>query len=118
MWQWAPSALESPQAVRFTYGALPQILHKTNMWLRGHWRKMMERGKVYRIDLTEMVSAIKFPAGHRIRLDIASSNFPSYDRNLNTGGNNFDETTWVVAENSVYHDPQHESHLVLPVIAD
>lgn len=79
---------------------------------------MMERGKVYRIDLTEMVSAIKFPAGHRIRLDIASSNFPSYDRNLNTGGNNFDETNWVVAENSVHHDPQHESHLVLPVIAD
>jgi hypothetical protein len=79
---------------------------------------MMGRGKVYRIDLTEMVSAIRFPAGHRIRLDIASSNFPAYDRNLNTGGNNFDETTWVVAENSVYHDPQHESYLVLPVIAD
>jgi predicted acyl esterase len=65
-----------------------------------------------------MVSAIEFPAGHRIRLDIASSNFPSFDRNLNTGGNNFDETTWAIAENSVYHDPQHESHLVLPVIID
>jgi uncharacterized protein len=79
---------------------------------------MMERGKIYRIDLTEMVSAIEFPAGHRIRLDVASSNFPSFDRNLNTGGNNFDETTWVVAENSVHHDPQHQSHLVLPVIID
>jgi putative CocE/NonD family hydrolase len=77
---------------------------------------MMERGKVYRIDLTEMVSAISFPAGHRIRLDIASSNFPSFDRNLNTGGNNFDETTSVVAENTVHHGPQHESRLVLPVI--
>jgi uncharacterized protein len=78
----------------------------------------MEPGKVYRIDLNEMVSAIRFPVGHRIRLDVSSSNFPSYDRNLNTGGNNYDETTWVVAENSVHHDPQHQSHLVLPVIGD
>jgi uncharacterized protein len=87
---------------------------------RGGYEKpvMMERGKVYRIDLTEMVSAIRFPAGHRIRLDIASSNFPSFDRNLNTGGNNFDESAWVIAENSVHHGPQHESRLVLPVIGD
>jgi uncharacterized protein len=78
----------------------------------------MERGKVYKIDLNEMVSAIRFPAGHRIRLDVSSSNFPSYDRNLNTGGNNFDEKTWVVAQNAVHHDSQHQSHLVLPVIND
>ena len=78
----------------------------------------MERGKVYKIDLNEMVSAIRFPAGHRIRLDVSSSNFPSYDRNLNTGGNNYDEKTWVVAQNAVHHDPQHQSHLVLPVITD
>jgi uncharacterized protein len=57
-------------------------------------------------------------AGHRIRLDVSSSNFPSYDRNLNTGGNNYDEKTWVVAQNAVHHDPQHQSHLVLPVIID
>jgi uncharacterized protein len=79
---------------------------------------MMERGKVYEIKLTDMVAAIKFPVGHRIRLDIASSNFPTFDRNLNTGGNNFDETTWVVARNTVHHGPQERSHLVLPVIPD
>jgi putative CocE/NonD family hydrolase len=78
----------------------------------------MAAGKVYRIDLKEMVAAIRFPVGHRIRLDVASSNFPSYDRNLNTGGNNFDETAWVVARNSVHHGPDHQSHLVLPVIGD
>ena len=79
---------------------------------------MMERGKVYKIELTAMVAAIKFPVGHRIRLDVASSNFPTFDRNLNTGGNNFDETTWVIARNAVHHGPRQRSHLVLPVIPD
>jgi hypothetical protein len=79
---------------------------------------MMERGKVYEIKLTDMVSAIKFQVGHRIRLDIASSNFPTFGRNLNTGGKNFDETTWVVARNAVNDGPQYRSHLVLPVIPD
>lgn len=79
---------------------------------------LMERGKVYEIKLTDMVSAIKFPAGHRIRLDIASSNFPTFDRNLNTGGKNFDESTWVVARNTVHYGPRYRSHLILPVIPD
>jgi len=79
---------------------------------------MMDRGKVYEIKLTDMVSAIKFPVGHRIRLDIASSNFPTFGRNLNTGGKNFDETKWVVARNTVHHDARHRSRLVLPVIPD
>ena len=35
-----------------------------------------------------------------------SSNFPNYERNLNTGGNNYDETSWVVAENTIYHSPE------------
>jgi len=65
-----------------------------------------------------MVSAIKFPVGHQIRLDIASSNFPTFGRNLNTGGKNFDETRWVVARNTVHHGPRHRSHLILPVIPD
>jgi hypothetical protein len=73
---------------------------------------------VYEIKLTAMVSAIKFPTGHRIRLDIASSNFPTFDRNLNTGGNNFDETKWVVARNTVHYGSRYRSHLVLPVIPD
>ena len=79
---------------------------------------LMEAGKVYRINLTNMVAAIRFPKGHRIGLDVSSSNFPTFDRNLNTGGNNYDETAWVVAENSVHHGAEQLSHVVLPILPD
>ena len=54
--------------------------------------------------------------GHRIRVDISSSNFPRWERNLNTGRNNYDESTWVVARNWVHHSAKYPSHVVLPVI--
>jgi putative CocE/NonD family hydrolase len=79
---------------------------------------LMEPGNVYKITLSNMVTARRFPALHRIRLQISSSNFPVYERNLNTGGNNYDETSWVVAENSIHHGPEAPSHVVLPVQAD
>jgi hypothetical protein len=77
---------------------------------------LMKEGEVYAIRLTNMVTGTYFPAGHRIRLDVSSSNFPSYERNLNTGGNNFDETTWATAENSVHHSSKYPSHVVLPTV--
>ena len=76
---------------------------------------LMDRGEVYEIKLTNMVTANYFPAGHRIRLQVSSSNFPAYERNLNTGGNNYDETEWVLAENEVHHGMQYPSHMVLPI---
>ena len=79
---------------------------------------LMKQGEVYQIRLTNMVTANHFPAGHQIRLDISSSNFPAFERNLNTGGNNFDETVWVTAENEVHHSKSHPSHILLPVIPD
>ena len=79
---------------------------------------LMKQGEVYQIRLTNMVTANHFPAGHQIRLDISSSNFPAFERNLNTGGNNFDETVWVTAENEVHHSKSHSSHILLPVIPD
>jgi hypothetical protein len=51
-------------------------------------------------------------------LEVSSSNFPRFDRNLNTGGNNYDETRWVKAENAVYHTGQHASYVMLPVIPE
>src|SRR3546814_14765356 len=60
---------------------------------------LMKKDEVYEIRLTNMVTGNYFRPGHRIRLDVSSSNFPAYERNLNTGGNNFDETTWVTAIN-------------------
>jgi uncharacterized protein len=77
---------------------------------------LMKPGEVYPIKLTNMVTGNHFPAGHRIRLDVTSSNFPTYERNLNTGGNNYDETSWVTAQNSIHHSSAHPSHVVLPII--
>jgi putative CocE/NonD family hydrolase len=77
---------------------------------------LMERGQVYRVVVGLKATGFRFAAGHRIRLDVSSSDFPLYDRNLNTGGNNFDETTWVTATNTIHHGPDRASQLLLPVI--
>ncbi|MFX1599844.1 MAG: CocE/NonD family hydrolase [Promethearchaeota archaeon] len=57
-----------------------------------------------------------FKAGHSIRIDISSSNFPKHDRNLNTGGELYTETEMEIAENTIYHDDDHPSYIVLPVM--
>lgn len=79
---------------------------------------LMQPGEVYKITLPNMVTAIRFAKGHRVRLDVSSSSFPFLERNLNTGGNNYDETRWVVAENSIHHGPRYPSHIVLPVLVN
>lgn len=76
----------------------------------------LEKGKVYKVTLTPMNTSNLFAAGHRIRLEIAGSNFPRFDRNLNTGGNNYDETTSAVAHTQIHHSPQYPSTLTLTVV--
>ncbi|OGU30680.1 MAG: hypothetical protein A3K13_10800 [Gemmatimonadetes bacterium RIFCSPLOWO2_12_FULL_68_9] len=56
------------------------------------------------------------PAGHRIRVSVASAGFPKYDRNLNTGGDNERDTVYVEAHQRIFHDPAHPSRVTLPVI--
>jgi uncharacterized protein len=68
----------------------------------------------YRIDLWNTSQVFK--AGHRIRLEVTSSAFPKFDRNLNTGEQIGSGTRMVTAQNSVWHDPEHPSRLILPVI--
>jgi predicted acyl esterase len=58
-----------------------------------------------------------FLKGHRIRLEVSSSNFPRFDRNLNTGKSASTDSTFVKATNTVLHDAAHPSALVLPVVA-
>jgi putative CocE/NonD family hydrolase len=72
--------------------------------------------EVYEVRVDLRATSNFFQPGHRIRLEISSSNFPRWDRNLNTGGNNFDESTWVVAENTIHHNAARPSRLVLPII--
>lgn len=76
----------------------------------------MEDGKVYEIKMTPMSTSNYFDKGHRIRIEVTSSNFPRFDRNMNTGGNNYDETEGVVATNSIHHGGKFQSRIVLPMI--
>ncbi len=76
----------------------------------------MEEGKVYQIDLTPMATSNYFAKGHRIRIEVSSSNFPRFTRNLNTGGNNFDETEAVLAHNVIHHNAQYPSQIRLPIM--
>jgi putative CocE/NonD family hydrolase len=72
--------------------------------------------EVCEVDVDLWHVALEIPAGHALRLAISSSYFPVYDRNLNTGGDNFTETVWQVAENRIHHDSGHPSQLILPVL--
>jgi hypothetical protein len=76
----------------------------------------MEPGKVYKVELQPMNTSNYFPAGHQIRIEVSSSNFPRFDRNMNTGGKNYDEVQGVVAHNSVHHSSQYPSTVTLTVV--
>ena len=76
----------------------------------------MKQGEIYKIDLTPMSTSNYFEKGHRIRIEISSSNFPRFDRNLNTGGKNYDESKPVVAHNSIHHSSKYQSVIKIPVV--
>ncbi len=78
----------------------------------------MEDGKVYKVDLTPMSTSNFFKKGHRIRIEISSSNFPRFARNLNTGGNNYDEKEGIVAHNKVHHSSKYTSQIRLPFVSN
>jgi len=76
----------------------------------------LEARKVYKVTLQPMTTSNYFEAGHRLRIEVSSSNFPRFDRNLNTGGKNYDETEGVVAHNVVHHSRQYPSEVKLTVV--
>ena len=76
----------------------------------------LEQDKVYKVTLQPMTTSNYFEAGHRIRLEVSSSNFPRFDRNMNTGGNNYDEVKGVVAHNAVHHSKQYPSQITITVV--
>jgi uncharacterized protein len=78
----------------------------------------LEPGRVYELHLDLWATANVFRAGHRLRLDISSSNFPRFDRNTNSGGTIATDTEKDIhqAVNRVYHDASHPSHVILPII--
>jgi uncharacterized protein len=76
----------------------------------------MENGEVYAVKVGPLSTSNFFAAGHSIRIEVSSSNFPRFTRNLNTGGKNYDETEGVVAHNQVYHSRQYPSQIRIPVV--
>jgi hypothetical protein len=76
----------------------------------------MKPGEVYKFSFQPMTTSNFFEAGHRIRIEISSSNFPRFDRNMNTGGHNYDETTGVIAHNVVHHSKQYPSSVTITVV--
>jgi len=70
----------------------------------------------YKIDLWQ--TGITIPVGARLRAEVASASFPHFSRNLNTGGHNETETEYVTAKQTIYHDKNHPSYILLPVIPD
>jgi putative CocE/NonD family hydrolase len=76
----------------------------------------MEADKVYKVTFQPIDTSYYFYPGHKLRVAISSSNFPRFDRNLNTGGNNYDEAKGVIAHNAVHHDSEHPSKVTITVV--
>ena len=80
--------------------------------------ELMEPGRVYPLTIDLWATSNLFKAGHRIRVDVSSSKFPCFDRNLNTGNAPGDE--WiadsVVATQTVFHDANRASRIMLPLV--
>jgi len=93
---------ETIQRVRYREGYDRQVL--------------MLPDSVYQVTLSPINTSNWFAPGHRLRIEVSSSNFPRFDRNMNTGGNNFDETTGVVAHNVVHHSARYPSKVTLSVV--
>jgi uncharacterized protein len=80
--------------------------------------ELLEPGRIYELRVDLWATSNVFGLGHRIRLEISSSNFPRFDRNTNTGGviATEDESVVVPVHNRVHHGPDCPSRLILPVI--
>jgi putative CocE/NonD family hydrolase len=101
-----------------------RALYLTDGILRARYRKspaepeLLAPEQIYEVTLDLSVTSNVFLPGHRIRLEVSSSNFPRFDRNTNTGGmiSEDSESDVQVAVNRVFHGPAHPSRLVLPII--
>ena len=79
--------------------------------------QLLTPGKPEEYDIDNWATCQLFGKGHRLRLEVLSSAFPKWDRNLNTGGPLFDDAKSVVADQTIYHNRGALSYVVVPVIA-
>ena len=78
--------------------------------------ELIEPGKIYGYEIDLVATSNVFKKGHRIRIEISSSNFPRFSRNFNTGNPVATDTELRVADQTIHHDSQYPSHITLPVI--
>jgi len=78
--------------------------------------ELMTPGEIYKISFQLNPTAYVFKQGHRLRVEVTSSDFPIFNRNLNTGRDFYHATEMLKAKQTVYHDPAHPSGIILPVI--
>jgi hypothetical protein len=79
-------------------------------------QELITPGKIYEYPIDLWSISHLFKKGHRIQVEISSSNFPKYDRNPNTGGRFGDDTEVRKATQTIYHHRDHPSHITLPVV--
>jgi uncharacterized protein len=77
---------------------------------------LLTPGQVHELTIDLWATSHVFLPGHSLRLEIASSNFPRFDRNLNTGEDQATGTRWQTAAQTIFHDQRYPSHILLPVI--
>jgi putative CocE/NonD family hydrolase len=77
---------------------------------------LMEPGRIHPVTIKLYPSSNVFKKGHRIRVDVSSSNFPRFDINPNTGEPLNDHRRMITAVNTIHHDAEHPSHIILPVV--
>ena len=98
-------------AVNLTYGIL-RASYRNGVDKPSH----IEPGRPYEFTVKLNPTGVLFGRGHRIRLDVSSSDFPNFDRNHNTGADWWSDAELRTAHQTVFHDIQRPSRLVLPVI--
>ena len=81
-----------------------------------HTRDLIDPGRIYRLVIRPFATANVFKKGHRIRVDISSSNFPRFDVNPNTGEPLGKHRRQVSADNTIYHEQDRASHIILPIL--
>jgi len=103
-------------------GAAYNVCYAASGLISARFRESLEKssliqlGKVYKYEIKLRPTSIVFKKGHRIRVEISSSDFPIFNRNLNTGKDPYNSTGMVKANQTIYHNTEYPSHIVLPII--
>ncbi len=80
-------------------------------------RQLLRAGQIYQLDIRGPVTSNLFKRGHRIRAQLSGAFFPDFSRNLQSGGSEVTAANFHKATIRIHHDPLHDSHIVLPIVA-